>query len=26
VQVCIADWEPLTFSLHAEDAVAAESR
>lgn len=26
VQVRIADWEPLTFSLHAEDAVAAESR
>lgn len=26
VQVHIADWEPLTFSLHAEDAVAAEGR
>ncbi|MEO5810810.1 MAG: fumarylacetoacetate hydrolase family protein [Rhodanobacter sp.] len=26
VQVRIADWEPLAFSLHAEDAVAAQAR
>ncbi len=26
VEVCIADWAPLKFSLHAEDAVAAERR
>lgn len=26
VNVRIADWEPLTFSLHAEDALAAEGR
>lgn len=26
VRVCVADWEPLAFSLHAEDALAAEGR